>query len=101
MKSFKPWYDGYCFARQKIGVESVYNSDMVLYHLKALVGTGEAPDEMLDRNIATDYDKLQVIADIQHRQYRERNGVSDGDGGEDVLPLTEEIAARGRSPSTW
>ena len=52
---------------------------------------------MVDRNIKTDYDKLQMIADIQHLQYRERNGGSaDGDTGEDVLPLTEELAATGR-----
>ena len=96
VKSFKPWYDGYCFAKEKVGRESVYNSDMVLYHLQSLVATGDAPENMVDRNIATDYDKLQMIADIQHRQFRERHGTTEGDLGEDVLPLTEEIAANGQ-----
>ena len=95
--SFKPWYDGYCFSPKKVGKESVFNSDMVLYHLSALVDSGEPPEDMVDRNIKTDYDKLQTIADIQHRQYRERNGESvGGDNGEDVLPLTEELAATGK-----
>ncbi len=97
VRSFKPWYDGYCFAEEKIGLESVFNSDMVLYHLSALVDSGRAPKEMVDRNIKTDYDKLQTIADIQHAQYRGRNGGSaEGDGGEDVLPLIEELAATGK-----
>ena len=97
VRSFKPWYDGYCFSPKKVGKESVFNSDMVLYHLSALVDSGEPPENMVDKNIKTDYDKLQTIADIQHLQYRERNGGNDdGDTGEDVLPLTEELAATGR-----
>lgn len=64
MKSFKPWYDGYCFSEEKVGKESVFNSDMVLYHLKSLVFSGKPPKNMVDRNIATDYEKLQTIADI-------------------------------------
>ena len=42
VRSIKPWYDGYCFAKSKIGRESVFNSDMVHYHLKALVAEGIA-----------------------------------------------------------
>ncbi len=97
VRSFKPWYDGYCFSPRKTGRESVFNSDMVLYHLSALVDSGEPPEDMVDKNIKTDYDKLQTIADIQHLQYRQRNGGNpDGDTGEDVLPLTEVLAATGQ-----
>ena len=96
VRSFKPWYDGYCFAKGKVGAASVYNSDMVLYHLKSLYLTGKAPEDMVDKNIKTDYDKLQAIADIQHSQFRAKNGSSEGDNGEDVLPLTEELAATGK-----
>ncbi len=87
VKSIKPWYDGYCFSKAKIGKESVFNSDMALYHLSALVKTGLAPENMVDVNIKTDYDKLQTIADIQRRQTG---------GGEGVLPVTEEIASTGQ-----
>ncbi len=96
--SCKPWYDGYCFSEEKIGTESVFNSDMALYHLSALVKFGRPPKNMVDRNIATDYDKLQMIADIQHAQFRARFGSDADDTGivEDVLPLTEQLAATGQ-----
>ena len=97
VRSFKPWYDGYCFAEEKIGKESVFNSDMVFYHLESLVGRGVPPKDMVDRNIKTDYDKLQTIADIQHRVYREAGGSDGGDDGvEDVLPVIERLAATGK-----
>ena len=87
VKSIKPWYDGYCFSKRKVGKECVFNSDMALYHLSALVDSGAAPDNMVDVNIKTDYDKLQTIADIQRRM---------AGGGEGVLPVTEEIASTGQ-----
>ena len=88
VKSIKPWYDGYCFAEEKIGRECVFNSDMALYYLKALVDDGQPPKNMVDANIKTDYEKLKIIADIQRRQC--------GDGGNvGVLPVTEQLAATG------
>jgi len=86
----KPWYDGYCFSRDKIGKESVFNSDMVLYHLKSMVAEGRPPENMVDVNISTDYDKLETIVELQRQagaQYVE-----------DVNPLTEELAATGEIP---
>ena len=98
VSSFKPWYDGYCFSEEKVGEESVFNSDMVLYHLKSLVFSGKPPRNMVDRNIATDYEKLETIADIQHAQFHAKYGEDSDDTGivEDVLPLTEELAATGQ-----
>ena len=90
VKSIKPWYDGYCFAREKIGRESVFNSDMVLYHLHAMVFHGLPPENMVDVNISTDYDKLETIVDLQ-RQMGAKNV-------EDVSPITEELAAKGEIP---
>ena len=87
VRSIKPWYDGYCFAKAKIGKESVFNSDMVLYHLKSLVAEGIPPENMVDVNISTDYDKLETIVDLQRQA-----GAQDA---EDVSPLTEELAATG------
>ena len=87
VRDIKPWYDGYCFAKAKCGRESVFNSDMSLYFLNSLVQTGAPPDDWVDRNIATDYAKLQTIADIQRRIDPER--------AEDALPVTERIAADG------
>ena len=90
VKSIKPWYDGYCFSRDKLGKESVFNSDMVLYHLKSMVAEGRPPENMVDRNIATDYNKLETIVELQ-RQAGAQNV-------EDVNPLTEELAATGEVP---
>ena len=87
VRSIKPWYDGYCFATGKVGKESVFNSDMVLYHLKSMVADGVPPENMVDVNIATDYDKLETIVDLQRQA-----GALDA---EDVSPLTEELAATG------
>ncbi|MDO5320368.1 MAG: AAA family ATPase [bacterium] len=87
VRSIKPWYDGYCFAKARIGKESVFNSDMVLYHLKSLVAEGIPPENMVDVNISTDYDKLETIVDLQRAA-----GAQDA---EDVSPLTEELAATG------
>ena len=44
--AIKPWYDGYCFAEEKRGEESVFNSDMSLYFLDSLVRTGNPPKNM-------------------------------------------------------
>ena len=87
VRSIKPWYDGYCFAKAKIGKESVFNSDMVLYHLKSMVAEGVPPENMVDVNISTDYAKLETIVDLQRQA-----GAKDA---EDVSPLTEELAAKG------
>ena len=87
VREIKPWYDGYCFAKAKVGKESVFNSDMVLYHLKSMVAKGEPPENMVDVNISTDYNKLETIVDLQ-RQGGAQNA-------EDVSPLTEELAATG------
>ena len=85
--AIKPWYDGYCFAEEKRGEESVFNSDMSLYFLDSLVRTGNPPKNWIDVNIATDYAKLKVIADIQRR--------IDPGQEQDSLPITEKLAAEG------
>ena len=85
--AIKPWYDGYCFADDRCGGESVFNSDMALFFLDKLVGTGKPPKNWIDTNISTDYAKLKVIADIQRR--------IDPGNVQDTLPITEKIATDG------
>ena len=87
VKSIKPWYDGYCFAEKKVGEECVFNSDMTLYHLKALVATGEPPRNMVDANIRTDYDKLKTISDLQRTIFRM--------DPLEALPMTEKTVVAG------
>ena len=87
VKSIKPWYDGYCFAKKKVGEECVFNSDMTLYHLKTLVAKGEPPENMLDANIKTDYEKLKTIADLQRTVLHIE--------GSNALPVTENLLLSG------
>ena len=85
--SIKPWYDGYCFAERKVGVECVFNSDMTLYHLKHLVETGEPPKNMVDANIKTDYEKLKTISDLQRVVFKM--------DPLEALPMTEQAVVSG------
>ena len=87
VKSIKPWYDGYCFAKKKVGKECVFNSDMTLYHLKSLVAKGEPPENMVDANIRTDYDKLKTISDLQRVVFK-MDPV-------EALPMTEQTVVTG------
>lgn len=61
VSEMKPWYDNYCFAVRSYGRDTMYNSDMVLYYLNWLIQTGFPPDEMIDKNIRTDYNKLRYL----------------------------------------
>ncbi|NDV65274.1 AAA family ATPase [Bacteroides sp. 224] len=61
MAEMKPWYDNYSFAMRSLGGESMYNSDMVLYYISNYLRTGYPPDEMIDKNIRTDYNKLRHL----------------------------------------
>lgn len=60
IREMKPWYDNYCFAKKCLD-EPMYNSDMVLYYLNHTLYTGNPPDEMIDDNIRTDYNKLRHL----------------------------------------
>ncbi len=82
------FYDGYCFSRRRLATEerpteSVFNSSMTFYYLLSLVVQGEPPENVIDRNIRSDWGKLDYLLALQ------RN-LETFDG---VLPLTEELAA--------
>ena len=58
----KPWYDGYCFATECLDEPPMYNSDMVLYFVDNYIRRkGRLPEDMLDANIRTDYNKLRML----------------------------------------
>lgn len=63
IKVMKPWYDNYCFSTRSLN-EPMYNSDMVLYFLNNYLPHQEAPDQMIDMNIRTDYNKLRHLIRI-------------------------------------
>ena len=58
----KPWYDNYCFAKEKYGKVAMYNSNMVLYFVDNYIGNGGVvPDNMVEDNIRVDYNKLRML----------------------------------------
>ena len=84
----KRLYDGYCFSPDCLGLadeqkETVFNSSMAFYYLQSLVVNGTPPRSLVDRNIRSDWGKLDYILAVQRK-------LETFDG---VLPLTEELAA--------
>jgi hypothetical protein len=81
----KPWYDNYCFARMSLKDDRIFNCDMTLYYLNCQIQKHRAPEEMVDKNIRTDYSKLKMLARIDHDNSQEGSRMS----------TIEEIAAKG------
>jgi len=53
-------YNGYRFSED--AQDLVYNTDMALYYLKAVRGTGKRPKNLIDHNVRTDYGRLRSLA---------------------------------------
>lgn len=67
INDMKPWYDNYCFSKNALATQSkVFNCDMVLYYLRNYAATGEAPEEMIDPNTRTDYNKMKKLLQLDH-----------------------------------
>ena len=65
IQEMKPWYDNYCFSKQALGTQSkVFNCDMVLYFLRNYMSSGEGPEEMVDPNTKTDYNKMKKLLQL-------------------------------------
>ena len=61
----KPWYDNYCFSEDALHTQSrVFNCDMVLYYLRNYISRGEGPEEMIDPNTKTDYNKMKRLLQL-------------------------------------
>ena len=61
----KPWYDNYRFAKDALHTQSrVFNCDMVLYYLRNYISRGEGPEEMIDPNTKTDYNKMKRLLQL-------------------------------------
>ena len=62
IEKMKPWYDNYCFAKQCYDRTTMYNSNMVLYFVDNYIRNScEIPDNMIESNIRTDYNKLRML----------------------------------------
>ena len=59
------WYDGYRFSED--ADEDIYNTDMVLYYVKASVPRRRTPRELIDRNVRIDYGKLRHLLTVNRQ----------------------------------
>ena len=81
LRTVKAWYDSYCFSRPCAGRETLYNCDMALYYLGKLVASGRPPENLVDANIRSDWNKLRAILAAQRH----------AETYEGVLPLMEQL----------
>ena len=65
IKVMKPWYDNYCFAEERYGETTMYNSMMVLYFVDNYIDYEyQITKKMVETNIRIDYDKMRML--IRH-----------------------------------
>ena len=91
----KPWYDNYCFSKDALTTQSrVFNCDMVLYYLRNYMSRGEAPEQMIDPNTKTDYNKMKRLLQLD-RLDGDRKGVirTIAETGEIMCKLYETFPA--------
>ena len=91
----KPWYDNYCFAEEALDTQSrVFNCDMVLYYLRNYISNGRGPEEMIDPNTKTDYNKMKKLLQLDKLD-GDRKGVirTIAEDGEIVCRLEETFPA--------
>ena len=61
----KPWYDNYCFAKESLTRDpKMFNCDMVLYYLRNYMTLGKSPEQMIDPNTRTDYNKMKKLIQL-------------------------------------
>ena len=71
----KPWYDNYCFAKDSLKCDpKMFNCDMVFYYLRNYMNAGKSPDQMIDPNTRTDYNKMKKLIQLD-RLDGDRKGV--------------------------
>lgn len=71
----KPWYDNYCFAKESLDRDpKMFNCDMVLYYLRHYMDLGKSPEQMIDPNTRTDYNKMKKLIQLD-RLDGDRKGV--------------------------
>ena len=61
----REWYNGYRFAKST--ADDLYNTDMILYYLKASLPNRPMPDELIDTNVRIDYGKLRHLLTVNRQ----------------------------------
>ncbi len=72
----KLWYDNYCFSEESLKCDpKMFNCDMVLYYLCHYIQRNESPEQMIDPNTRTDYNKMKNLLSLDHLDGGDRKGV--------------------------
>ena len=82
-------YDGYKFSIK--GKEKIYNSNMCLYFLNNYIRYKEIPEQLIDMNIASDYNKLGNMLDLCKGEEREKIIENTVSGEGIVSEITEKF----------
>ena len=65
IREIKPWYDNYCFAKESLERDpKMFNCDMVFYYLRNYMNLDKAPEQMIDPNTRTDYNKMKKLIQL-------------------------------------
>ncbi len=72
LELMKQWYNHYVFSRK--ASTPLFNADMVLYFLDEYFKEHDLPEELVDRNVRIDYDKLRHLITVDKRGQKEVNG---------------------------
>jgi hypothetical protein len=82
------WYDDYRFSKN--ADRYLYNSDMVLYFIDAVLKKKEMPEYLIDKNIRVDYEKLRHLLLIDHSIQFTQSSKTNKDSKSDQSNLIEE-----------
>ncbi|UCH96273.1 MAG: AAA family ATPase [Candidatus Aminicenantes bacterium] len=66
------WYDNYIFSTKS--TTKLFNPDMVLYFLDEYFKSFQIPEDLIDRNVRIDYQKLRHLIIIERKGKKEENG---------------------------
>jgi hypothetical protein len=66
LNDMRLWYDGYLFSPDL--ERRCYNPNMILHFAREYEEQGKYPQEMLDPNVASDYNNIQKILSIQGKE---------------------------------
>ena len=83
--SIDDWYDSYKF--NKNVKDTIYNTDMILYYVNALILEDEPPQNLVDINIRTDYSKLKYLVYTHRKLNGNFNTLQKLLGDDDVTTL--------------
>ncbi len=89
LEMMREWYGGYRFAERAQG--DLYHTDMVLHFLAQCVPNKPLPDELIDTNARSDYDKLRHLLTANRRLTENldllRHVIDAGSVDTDVQPI--------------